>query len=132
MSSPGPTNTDKATAKPAEEITDKLTEEAPATDSPAPETPVRRKSLEKPVEQPVEKPADKTPSTSTSPTPNEERQRAASEPPAGDTGTISGFIQSICSKLPKGSSSSCPRCGAEGALGDCKLCGWNGGFGDLS
>jgi hypothetical protein len=45
---------------------------------------------------------------------------------------VPGILEVLRTKLPKGISDTCPRCGAGGSLGDCKVCGWNGGFGSSS
>jgi hypothetical protein len=85
-----------------------------------------------------DKPIDKAPpSNLASPAPKKDPLptdgSAVKEPSSSPSApAVPGILDVLRTKLPKGISDTCPRCGAGGSLGDCKVCGWNGGFGSSS
>lgn len=141
MSTPEPDLTDKITPKAetqtASTVADKVADKpiAESDETPADEKPVEEKPVDKPT---AKRTATGTLSKSASPAPENEETASTSTSPQQEsppTTRVGGIIEAIRSKLPelpKGSSDTCPRCGADGCMGDCKLCGWNGGFGSSS
>lgn len=114
-----------------EGIVGEVTDTATALPTPTEQTPVTITTTGESIKNILEKLKPKSPS----PAPKDVTLVAEAKPAdetERDPAEKSGLLKKICSILPSGNYSSCPRCNADGTLGDCKVCGWNGGFGGNS
>lgn len=141
MASPEVPGSDKVTEEPVKNVAEEVKEKATENDA--------DKVTDTATATPTTTPVDETPTTATASTPIKniiQRLRSKSTSPTrkGNTATTEekpaeesveeppkkpGILSKFSSLLPTGNYSSCPRCNADGTLGDCKVCGWNGGFG---
>jgi hypothetical protein len=115
----------------ADPATDPATDPAPASPTPMDQPPITIATTTQPIKKIIERLKSKSPSPTPKDVPSASEAKPANEP-AEDPAEKTGLLKKICSILPSGNYSACPRCNADGTLGDCKVCGWNGGFGGNS